>query len=63
MYPRASIRVQNAEVEWANESYETLDRLMAMETDESGRPSKKIFIRTIRLTDIPRDAEETQSGR
>lgn len=44
-------------------SYETLDRLMAVETDEGGRPLEKIFIRTIRVTDIPREIESAPEGR
>jgi cyclophilin family peptidyl-prolyl cis-trans isomerase len=48
---------------FGEESFATLDRLMSVETDDEGRPLKKIFIRTIRISDVPRDFEETVTER
>ena len=37
------------------ESFETLDRLMSVPTDESGRPLRKLSIRTARIIEAPTD--------
>ena len=36
-------------------SYATLDKLMAQPVDEQGRPAKRLYIRGIRIEDVPRD--------
>lgn len=35
------------------ESYETLDKLMRLEVDETGRPIRAIHLRSVRITDAP----------
>ena len=35
------------------ESYETLDKLMATEADAQGRPLRPLQMRTVRITDAP----------
>ncbi len=40
------------------DSLRTLDQLMAQPVDETGRPKKKLYIRTIRLSDVPVDRDE-----
>ena len=37
-----------------DESFNTLDKLMAVEVDEEGRPREKLYIRSIRVSDAPR---------
>ncbi len=37
------------------ESFRTLDTLMAVPTDASGAPTRKIYIRSVRVTPIPRE--------
>jgi len=44
-------------------SYEVLDKLMGVETDANGRPVQPLYIRTIRISDAPRDAYGTQASR
>jgi cyclophilin family peptidyl-prolyl cis-trans isomerase len=39
-----------------DESFETLDRLMATVVDESGRPRRDLHMRTVRIIDVPPDA-------
>jgi len=46
-----------------DESYETLDRLMATETDGNARPLERLAIRTIRITDAPRERAPGQVSR
>lgn len=38
-----------------DESFATLDRLMAIPVDETGRPSRPIYMRTVRVVDSPSD--------
>jgi len=45
------------------DSFTTLDRLMATATDESGRPVDKLYIRSIRITDAPQDDQDLQANR
>lgn len=37
------------------ESYETLDRLMATPVDEQGRPIERMYMRNVRIVDAPHD--------
>ena len=37
------------------ESFATLDRLMATEVDEQGRPLRPLYMRTVRIVDAPAD--------
>jgi cyclophilin family peptidyl-prolyl cis-trans isomerase len=45
------------------ESYQTLDKLMTTETDESNRPLRSVFIRSINIVDVPGDSRYTTLGR
>ncbi len=41
------------------DSFETLDALMATQTDENGSPLQRIYIRSIRIVDVPYDVDLT----
>ncbi len=45
------------------DSFATLDRLMATATDQTGRPIDKVYIRSIRITDAPPDDQDSQTNR
>ena len=40
---------------YGDSSYETLDALMALPTDDSNGPVDRVLIRSMRVTPIPRD--------
>ncbi|MEE9296796.1 MAG: peptidylprolyl isomerase [Phycisphaerae bacterium] len=42
---------------FGDDSYETLDALMALSTDDEGRPLDRVLIRSMRVTNIPRDQQ------
>ena len=46
-----------------DESYETLDRLMATATNGDGKPLEKLSIRTIRITEAPNEQQYERPGR